>query len=72
MENTPKSSNIRGVGDVVAKITDGLGIPKCPSCSKRQDALNAHFPFGDTNGNPLDSIKNSYKSIISKLKSQNH
>lgn len=34
-----------GIGDVVSMITEGLGIPKCEGCEKRQLKLNKMFPF---------------------------
>ena len=34
-----------GIGDVVAEITDTLGIPKCVKCEERQTKLNKLFPF---------------------------
>lgn len=56
-ENTPAPKGIgnavsdqnrlRGIGDVIAKITKSVGIPQCGACKKRQEALNAAFPFKD-------------------------
>lgn len=42
---TPRKS--RGLGDVVAKVLDAVGIGKSPGCgcSARQDALNQLFPL---------------------------
>ena len=37
--------HLPGLGDAVAWITTKLGIRKCGRCSKRQEALNAAFPF---------------------------
>lgn len=34
-----------GLGDVIANVTDALGIKKCKGCEKRQSALNKLFPF---------------------------
>ena len=34
----------RGAGDVVAKVTNALGIKKCGGCAKRQKALNRLLP----------------------------
>ena len=36
---------MEGLGDVVAKVTDALGIPKCEPCKQRQEKLNNMFPF---------------------------
>lgn len=35
----------KGLGDVIANITDSLGIKKCKGCERRQNALNNLFPF---------------------------
>ena len=35
----------KGLGDVIANVTDSLGIKKCKGCEKRQTALNKLFPF---------------------------
>lgn len=37
---------IRGLGDLIARVTDSLHIPKCSSCTERQKMLNDAFPFG--------------------------
>lgn len=34
-----------GLGDVIANVTDALGIKKCKGCEKRQSTLNKLFPF---------------------------
>jgi len=44
-ERAARKAKWRGLGDVVAAVTSKLGIPKCPGCSKRQQALNAAVPF---------------------------
>jgi hypothetical protein len=36
---------VRGLGDVVARVTDALGIKKCGGCAKRQKKLNDLFPL---------------------------
>jgi hypothetical protein len=35
----------KGIGDVIANVTDALGIPKCKNCEERQEKLNKLFPF---------------------------
>ena len=35
----------KGLGDIIANVTDALGIPKCKNCEKRQSKLNDLFPF---------------------------
>lgn len=36
---------VRGLGDVVAKMTSAVGIKPCGGCKKRQEALNKLVPF---------------------------
>lgn len=36
---------MRGIGDVVAKITSLLNIEPCDKCKQRQKLLNKTFPF---------------------------
>ena len=36
---------IGGLGDLIAKVTDGLGINKCQKCEDRQSRLNRLFPW---------------------------
>lgn len=38
-------SGIRGLGDLVKKATDALGIPQCGGCQERQKKLNEWFPI---------------------------
>ena len=37
--------NIQGVGDVVSKVTDFLGIVPCEKCNKRREEWNNMFPI---------------------------
>lgn len=37
---------LRGLGDVVAKVTTAIGIRPCGGCKKRQEQLNKAVPFG--------------------------
>lgn len=41
-----RPKKIKGLGDVIATITDAVGIEPCEGCKKRQDALNKLVPFG--------------------------
>ena len=41
---TPSKGN-RGVGDVVAKIANAVGVKSCGGCKSRQAKLNAIFPY---------------------------
>lgn len=34
-----------GIGDVIASVTDFLGITKCDECEERRKKLNKMFPF---------------------------
>ena len=40
------SSKMKGLGDVVKKITGAVGIKACGGCKKRAEKLNDLFPFG--------------------------
>ncbi len=40
-----KKPRMRGVGDVVARITSAVGIKPCGGCKDRQEKLNRAFPF---------------------------
>jgi len=41
-----RPKKIKGLGDVVATVTDALGIEPCEGCKKRQEAWNKAIPFG--------------------------
>ncbi len=36
---------LRGLGDVVAKVTAAVGVQPCGGCKKRQAQLNYMVPF---------------------------
>lgn len=40
IEESNQDLGIGGLGDVIAKITDTLGIEKCVECEERQSKLN--------------------------------
>lgn len=42
-----KDSRMRGLGDLVAKMTKAVGIKPCEPCQRRQEALNSLIPFGN-------------------------
>lgn len=42
---TPPKRKLRGLGDVIHKVTSKLGIKQCGGCAARQSALNSRFPF---------------------------
>ena len=39
------SKSVRGLGDVVAKVTSAVGMSPCQSCMRRQETLNRMIPF---------------------------
>lgn len=41
-----RPKKIKGLGDVVATVTDALGIEQCEGCKSRQEKLNKLIPFG--------------------------
>lgn len=40
-----EADEVRGLGDVVARVTKKLGIKECGGCKKRRAWLNEHVPF---------------------------
>ena len=47
----------KGLGDVIAKVTEAVGIKPCESCKKRKDKLNKLFPFKQVNALNRSQIK---------------
>ena len=45
VESVPTPDRIRGLGDVVARVTKAVGIRECVGCKKRREALNRAVPF---------------------------
>lgn len=45
--------HVRGVGDLVAKVTSKVGIKPCGGCKKRQAVLNHYFPASYVPVEPL-------------------
>jgi hypothetical protein len=39
------AKKIKGLGDLVATVTDALGIEKCNNCEQRQALGNVNFAF---------------------------
>lgn len=37
---------LKGLGDVIATVTEAVGIEPCEGCKKRQETLNKLIPFG--------------------------
>lgn len=42
--NSTEPTKIRGLGDVVAKVTKKVGIEPCEPCQRRRQWLNKYFP----------------------------
>lgn len=45
LNNDVVSKSASGLGDVVKKVTNALGIKTCDDCEKRRQKLNKLFPF---------------------------
>ena len=45
IEKSEQNLGIGGIGDIIAKVTDTLGINKCDECVERQKNFNKAFPF---------------------------
>jgi predicted NodU family carbamoyl transferase len=41
-----RNKKTTGLGDVIANITEAVGIKPCKGCKQRQAKLNALLPFG--------------------------
>lgn len=41
-----KRKKVKGLGDVIAKVTEAIGIEPCDGCNERKEVLNKLFPFG--------------------------
>ena len=41
-----KQQPSQGLGDVVKKVTNAIGIPTCNKCEERRKKLNRIFPYG--------------------------
>jgi hypothetical protein len=41
-----RNKKTTGLGDVIANITEAIGIEPCEGCNKRKEQLNRLFPFG--------------------------
>jgi hypothetical protein len=43
-EVPPQPEQIRGLGDIVKKVTDFVGMRQCPPCKDRQELFNKMVP----------------------------
>ena len=41
-----RRKKISGAGDIIATITEAVGIEPCDGCNKRKEKLNRLFPIG--------------------------
>ena len=48
IEKTNQDLGIGGLGDLIAQVTDSLGIEKCLECQQRQSKLNHLMPWLQT------------------------
>ena len=60
-----QEQEVSGIGDVIASVTDFLGIEKCDECEARRKKLNRMFPF-TRNANLITDEED--KEFISNLK----
>ncbi len=56
------TEELKGLGDVISKVTEAVGIVPCEGCLKRKDFLNVWFPFKQPR--PLTDEE---KAAISKM-----
>ena len=52
----------KGLGHTVKKVTNALGIKQCGSCKKRQQKLNALFPYKS------DEHKKTHEELVADNK----
>lgn len=64
-ETTDQKLETSGLGDLIAKVTDTLGINKCQKCEQRQLALNKMFPWLKSNREITDEEVEFVKRISS-------
>jgi hypothetical protein len=60
---------IQGLGDVIANITNSVGIEPCEGCKERQFGLNRLFNFKRVKSEMSAEDKESFKSFL-ELKGQ--
>lgn len=44
LAGAPVKSPPRGAGDLISAVTERLGLPECPGCGRRAEALNGWLP----------------------------
>lgn len=57
---------IGGLGDLIAKVTDTLGIDKCQKCEERQSRLNRLFPWLKASRDVTQEERDLMARILSK------
>ena len=43
-------ARIEGLGDIIKRLTDAVGVPQCEGCKQRQQWLNDKVPLGKKRG----------------------
>tara|TARA_R110002012_G_scaffold26559_9_gene86069 strand:+ start:3381 stop:3605 length:225 start_codon:yes stop_codon:yes gene_type:complete len=52
----------KGLGDTIKKVTNAMGIKQCGACKKRQQKLNALFPYKS------DEHKKTHEELVAENK----
>lgn len=66
IEESKQDLGIGGIGDIIAKVTDTLNIPKCLECEQRQSKLNHLMGWLKTTRKLNDEEKEFIKFIQRK------
>lgn len=66
IEESNQDLGIGGIGDLIAKVTDSLGIEKCEKCEQRQIKFNKLMPWLKVSRNLTDDEKDFIKHIQQK------
>lgn len=61
LKGVKEETKVKGVGDVIKKVTEVLGIEQCEPCKERQEKLNKMFPF-TKKANPIP--KSDFEFIL--------
>ena len=64
-----RPKKIKGLGDVIATITDAVGIEPCEGCKSRQEKLNKLLPFGtkDLTDDQKEYLQNFFSTEQTEL-----
>ena len=66
IEESNQDLGIGGLGDLIAKVTDTLGIEKCEACEERQKKYNHLLPFLKVSRDLTEEEKDFVRFIQSK------